>query len=446
VENERLTEAERAEKERLEAERAENERLAEAERVEKERLEAERVENERLTEAERAEKERLEAERAENERLAEAERAEKERCEAEESKSKGHKSKRSSTVTEKEFGALSAAESSRPKRGRATKPFESKGVAEQEPLQSEPFLTDKPQMKSKAKGKSAPTKRTSRSVNPKDEDEAEDKYEVQEAVESQSESSLKRRRRSATDSISGSGLNTQESDPLSDGPIHVIFSGIESKAFETKIRKLKGVSIVQDAKDATHVITTSPLKRTVKLMVAINSGCKYVLSTSWLDKISASPSPSKSCDLHSIKDAEREAAWGCSLTDTLTTARRQVAGGKNMLPLFGCRIFVLDGVFGKKAPDETEFREIVSTAAGELISSLEPSSENNLIILATEGAWSALTKSKQKAFLQQAKKAGALNCTGVHSLELLFTGAVMRRTHWAELTTNTEANWFLPHK
>ncbi len=78
-EQERL-EAERQEKERLEAEHRENERL-EAERREQERLEAERRERERL-EAERREQERLETERRERERL-EAERREQERLEAE---------------------------------------------------------------------------------------------------------------------------------------------------------------------------------------------------------------------------------------------------------------------------------------------------------------------------------------------------------------------------
>ena len=72
--------AEKAEQERLEAERREAERIA-AEKAEQERLEAERREAERIA-AEKAEQERLEAERREAERIA-AEKAEQERLEAE---------------------------------------------------------------------------------------------------------------------------------------------------------------------------------------------------------------------------------------------------------------------------------------------------------------------------------------------------------------------------
>ena len=72
--------AEKAEQERLEAERIEAERIA-AEKAEQERLEAERLEAERIA-AEKAEQERLEAERIEAERIA-AEKAEQERLEAE---------------------------------------------------------------------------------------------------------------------------------------------------------------------------------------------------------------------------------------------------------------------------------------------------------------------------------------------------------------------------
>jgi hypothetical protein len=79
VEQERLT-AEKAEQERLAAEKVEQERLA-AEQAEQERLAAEKVEQERLA-AEKAEQERLAAEKVEQERLA-AEKAEQERLTAE---------------------------------------------------------------------------------------------------------------------------------------------------------------------------------------------------------------------------------------------------------------------------------------------------------------------------------------------------------------------------
>ena len=79
IEAERIA-AEKAEQERLEAERIEAERIA-AEKAEQERLEAERIEAERIA-AEKAEQERLEAERIEAERIA-AEKAEQERLEAE---------------------------------------------------------------------------------------------------------------------------------------------------------------------------------------------------------------------------------------------------------------------------------------------------------------------------------------------------------------------------
>ena len=78
-------EAEEREKKRIEAERIEKERI-QAEENEKKRIEAERIEKERI-EAEEREKKRIEAERIEKERI-EAEEHEKKRIEAEERKKK----------------------------------------------------------------------------------------------------------------------------------------------------------------------------------------------------------------------------------------------------------------------------------------------------------------------------------------------------------------------
>ncbi|EJK77834.1 hypothetical protein THAOC_00307, partial [Thalassiosira oceanica] len=84
LEKERIEAAARLEQERLEAERLEKERIEAAARLDQERLEAERLEKERIEAAARLEQERLEAERLEKEQQRlEAEKVEAQRLEAE---------------------------------------------------------------------------------------------------------------------------------------------------------------------------------------------------------------------------------------------------------------------------------------------------------------------------------------------------------------------------
>ena len=85
AEQERIEAAKRAEQERLAAEKAEQERIAAEKKAEQERLAAEKAEQERIAAEKKAEQERLAAEKkAEQERLAAEKKAEQERLAAEE--------------------------------------------------------------------------------------------------------------------------------------------------------------------------------------------------------------------------------------------------------------------------------------------------------------------------------------------------------------------------
>ena len=85
AEQERIAAEKKAEQERIEAEkRAEQERIEAAKRAEQERLAAEKAEQERIAAEKKAEQERLAAEKAEQERIAAEKKAEQERLAAEE--------------------------------------------------------------------------------------------------------------------------------------------------------------------------------------------------------------------------------------------------------------------------------------------------------------------------------------------------------------------------
>ena len=84
AEQERIAAEKKAEQERIEAEkRAEQERIEAAKRAEQERLAAEKAEQERIATEKKAEQERLAAEKAEQERIAVEKKAEQERIAAE---------------------------------------------------------------------------------------------------------------------------------------------------------------------------------------------------------------------------------------------------------------------------------------------------------------------------------------------------------------------------
>jgi hypothetical protein len=159
--------------------------------------------------------------------------------------------------------------------------------------------------------------------------------------------------------------DNDDEDDDDDDAIKIIFTGIEKE--EKLVKKIKA-TIVDDATQATHLISGDDLRRTPKLLIAINSGVKYVLNLNWLIDSSAQQKPIEIKNLQTckyiIKNKEKEKLWGFNLIETLTKKRGKYADKKifdNFL------VFIADNVCGKLAPSLEEMKSIVESGGGKLL-------------------------------------------------------------------------------
>jgi hypothetical protein len=154
-----------------------------------------------------------------------------------------------------------------------------------------------------------------------------------------------------------------------------------------------GGTIIADLADmagVTHVVTDGSLKRTPKLLVALNLGACYVVGVKWLEDSAkqtpphplpislqpgsapsvVSPTPKKgrgkggrgaSVSSYLVQDREKEKKWApFTLVDTLRHNYQRATGG-----LFaGMGIFIASDVFGRQAPSREEMRLIVESGGG----------------------------------------------------------------------------------
>lgn len=89
---------------------------------------------------------------------------------------------------------------------------------------------------------------------------------------------------------------------------------ISKEDAEIMAGKIAGALVVEDPTEATHVIMGDDLKRTPNLLVALNSGAKYVLYLSWLRDSSKKGAPLQIASLakskYIVRDKKKEALWG----------------------------------------------------------------------------------------------------------------------------------------
>ena len=204
--------------------------------------------------------------------------------------------------------------------------------------------------------------------------------------------------------------------------IKILFTGIES---DSNIIAKLGATIAEKPEYATHVITTLPLKRTPKLMIAINSGVKYILTEQWLiDSIKAG----KCMEVNSYqskyiaRDKVKESQWGFDMSVTLMKPR----GDPDYQRIFNnLSIYVTDGICGKSAPPVEELKAIIESGGGKLLTSLPKEKPNTnmyekLMIISDSQHLSSLSSSVKKA---ASKSIGE----GIYSIEIIFL-SVLRQS------------------
>jgi len=77
------------------------------------------------------------------------------------------------------------------------------------------------------------------------------------------------------------GIAGIEAPPI----VRILFTKMDVKLYEsykTSLEKIPNVVVTEDAAMATHCVTTAELKRTPKLMIAINAGVQYVVTEAWV--------------------------------------------------------------------------------------------------------------------------------------------------------------------
>lgn len=201
--------------------------------------------------------------------------------------------------------------------------------------------------------------------------------------------------------------------------LRLLFTGIEK---EDKLAASIGATVIDNPADATYLITTLPLKRTPKLMVAINSGVSYIVSLSWLSDSSKAGKPIAIKSLDSskyiIRDKEKEKLWGFSMPNTLSKSR---GAGASVGVFSNISVFLTSKICGTTAPPLDQMREIIESGQGKLVDRLIASTGDSqqLVIVSNEAGLSELTDEEWVASQNGLGR-------GIYGIDFLFV-AVLRQ-------------------
>jgi hypothetical protein len=229
---------------------------------------------------------------------------------------------------------------------------------------------------------------------------------------------------------------TSTTATAADTAVRVMFTKVEDGPYLKGLKSLPHVSVVADATEATHCVTLSELKRTPKLMVALNCGAQYVVTEQWakdcvksksvVDVVSAEHAAGKKgsklpkdldprvnpelyqqllASPYVVHDAEKEKLWKFSLAATLAMPRNQPGERK----LFeGLCFFCTKGVCGETAPPADELCAIIESGGGVWLTSLEDWLEHHAQVKGASPAGKGASSSRSGG----KGKAGAVGASG----------------------------------
>ena len=252
-----------------------------------------------------------------------------------------------------------------------------------------------------------------------------------------------------------------EEDVGEDLGVRVMFTKVDEAAYARVLGSLPNVTIVTDASHATHVVTLPELKRTPKLMVAINCGARFIITEQWAKdcvkakavvdviqpagaaakKSKAGASTTKHLDPRAdpalyqrllsspyiVNDTDKEKLWNFSMAGTLAIPRSAVGAEREQL-FQGLCFFCTKGVCGETAPPADELCAIIESGGGVWLTSLE---EWNSLYggAATAAAGNATGKGKKGKSARNATDDGENSIveSQSRSLIVLTHSAVMKK-------------------
>mmetsp|Transcript_31404 Transcript_31404/g.31945 ORF Transcript_31404/g.31945 Transcript_31404/m.31945 type:complete len:220 (+) Transcript_31404:291-950(+) len=183
-----------------------------------------------------------------------------------------------------------------------------------------------------------------------------------------------------------------------------------------------GAIVTDNPEDATHLVTSETLKRTPKLMIAINAGVKYIVTFQWLQDSFAlgDAIPINTLNsLYIVRDPEKEKLWGFNMMTTLSSVR-----GPHVSGVFhDIAVYVPEAVFGEKFPPKDQMRQIIQCGGGRLIDQLSECNTavlKKIVVVSVEGCVERLSPEEWEA----AK--GGPGC-GVYSAEFIFLATLRQR-------------------
>jgi len=346
-------------------------------------------------------------------------------------------------------------------RGRAVKAVKRKAAPEPEP---EPELEPKPEIEAKPEPvKEKNTRNRKRKATEDVREEAKEKVAVvkKDTKAGGDRSAATKRSKPATsqpsptgrsargDSVEGDDSPTAAKEPL---PLRILITGVEvDDRLKRMVAKIGGKIVdIADMAGVTHVITGSSLKRTPKMLMALNLGACYVVGVNWLEDSAQKSSPiaidllspstasavTKKAgrgrgkkDNYLIYDHEKEVKWApFKLVDTLThNVERLNSPDESNGLLDGLGIFVANDVFGNGAPSRDEMRLIVESGGGTLLTTAAEvtkfdkgqHSKGGIVLVHKD-----VKKAPAKAIVAFAKEFE--ESKGLYTVEFLFS-AIMRQ-------------------
>ena len=170
---------------------------------------------------------------------------------------------------------------------------------------------------------------------------------------SSSRSSQKRGRLASAQDVAAAGS----------GAVRICFTGIDPVPKELRALKKMGAVIEKDVMNATHIVSSVKIKRTIKFLSAM-SVVSHVVHPEWIEKSIKSGTLLDPTEF-ALHDKEGEKKWSFSLAKALAQPCRRVQSGASGVPrgdgaMHGLEVYATAGV----RPPPAEMRKIIEAAGG----------------------------------------------------------------------------------
>lgn len=211
---------------------------------------------------------------------------------------------------------------------------------------------------------------------------------------------------------------------VQDEIVKVMFTGLDiDDKMKENVRKI-GATLVDNVEECTHLITADNLKRTPKLLIAINSGVKYIVRLKWLNESVQNGKPididltTKAAKTYVVVDQAKQNLWKFDMIETLSLKR-----GEDNRVFKGLSLYITDGVCGRVAPPMPELANIVQSGGGYLLQTA-PTVRKKPAALVVISEASVVKANVSKAVMSLVKSGPG---KGIYTIEFLFQ-ACLRQT------------------